>query len=276
MSAGANHATVLGATGFIGRRLTSYLRAQGSIVDAPPRTGADALLASLRGRELGDVFYCVGLTADFRSKPFETIDAHVGLLRRILDECRFRSLTYLSSTRVYINSQTTGEAATLGVKPLDADDLYGISKLMGESLCLASGRNCRVARLANVFGHGDDSQNFLPSVLREAAAGKRVTLRSGPQSAKDYVDLEDVVAWLARLAAGGKHPIYNLASGRNTSNADIARALEACGIATTFAPDAPTTAFPEIDTARIRAEFGPPRGALIDRLPALLAHYAKA
>lgn len=273
MTAAGTHATVLGATGFIGRGLASHLRTQGLNVDAPPRTASSELLAHLRARELGDAFYCIGLTADFRSRPFDTIDAHVGLLRHILDECSFRSLTYLSSTRVYINSQNTGETATLGVKPLEPDDLYGISKLMGESLCLSSGRNCRVARLSNVFGPGDESQNFLSSILREAATAKRVVFRSSPRSSKDYVDLDDVVVWLAKLAAGGKHPIYNLASGRNTPNADIAKSLETCGIATAFEADAPTVAFPEIDTARVCNEFGPPRAALIDRLPQLLAQY---
>jgi len=31
----------------------------------------------------GHVIYCIGLTADFRQKPFETIEAHVSKLAEV-------------------------------------------------------------------------------------------------------------------------------------------------------------------------------------------------
>ncbi len=57
--------------------------------------------ATWRGADLGHAFYCIGLTADFRSRPFETIEAHCGLLKEVLSGSRFSSFVYLSSTRVY-------------------------------------------------------------------------------------------------------------------------------------------------------------------------------
>jgi nucleoside-diphosphate-sugar epimerase len=180
-------ATVFGANGFVGRALLQHLTAEGYAVRAVTR-GDD----TWRDADLGHAFYTVGLTADFRSRPFETIDAHVSLLTRVLRAARFRSFVYLSSTRVYATAGTTNEETAIPVSPGNPDHLYNISKLMGESACLGSGlANVRVARLSNVFGRDLASENFLTAVLREAATETRVSLRTGLASEKDYVWVGD-------------------------------------------------------------------------------------
>lgn len=265
----ATHFTVLGAGGFIGGRLVEHLRGLGFGVDAPERLPAEAYVDGLSGRQLGHAVYCIGLTADFRMRPFETVEAHVGLLQRILERCEFASLTYVSSTRVYLRSERASEAEVLRVDPTQPDDLFALSKLLGEALCLGSGKLCRVVRPSNVFGVGDPSQNFLPSVLREAKRTGRVKIMLSPASAKDFVGVEDVVRWIAEIAVSGTQKIYNLAGGRNISNAEIAEVLGRLGVAVEFAPGGSTVTFPPIDIARVTGEFGPPRVSLIERLPDL-------
>lgn len=263
--------TVLGAGGFIGGRLVSHLRAQNFTVAAPPRLAGEAYVDQLRAKPLGHVVYCIGLTADFRDKPFETVEAHVGVLGRVLARCEFETLTYLSSTRVYIHSAAANETSPLGVDPGVPEDLFNLSKLLGESLCLASGRKYRIARVSNVFGEGDGSQNFLASVLRDAAATGKVRIGLSAQSTKDYVDVRDVVAWLAKIATAGTQTVYNVASGRNTSNAEIAAALQKLGVEVAFEPEGRTIAFPEIDVTRVTREFGAAKSSVVERIPALLA-----
>jgi len=56
---------------------------------------------SLDGRDLGHIIYCIGITADFRRRPHDTITAHVTKLQEVLTRTSFESLVYLSSTRVY-------------------------------------------------------------------------------------------------------------------------------------------------------------------------------
>jgi nucleoside-diphosphate-sugar epimerase len=269
---GAARFTVLGASGFIGSRLAAHLRANGHDVDAPARAAANDYIAALRGRDLGHVVYCIGLTADFRTRPYETVEAHVGLLQRVLAEGAFASLTYLSSTRVYQHSARASETTMLGVDPARRDDIFSLSKLLGESLCVNSGRPARVVRPSNVFGAGDPSENFLPSVLREARRSGRVTIKLSPESAKDYVAVEDVVRWIAKIVVGGTAPIYNLASGANTTNGAIAERLKALGVAVDFEVGGETIVFPPIDNTRVTAEFGPPSVSVIEKLPDLLKH----
>lgn len=266
--------TVLGASGFIGRELVQALKVRGSSVFAPTRNKCGLLdIEALRECELGHVFYCIGLTADFRQRPLDTIEAHVCLLQKFLQNCHFDSFTYLSSTRVYQGAASTCELEELLVKPLDPDHLYNLSKLAGESLCLHSGHNnIRIVRLSNVYGV-NGSNNFLSNVLREAAKTGRVTFHSTPTSAKDYVALEDVVNCLPDIGTLGKQRIYNLASGRNVSNAEIVKVLEESGVQVKFARDAKEWKFPPIDIARFVNEFGGPQYDFIDNLPKLIQFY---
>ena len=170
--------TVLGASGYIGSRLVAHLQAQGHTVWAPTRGDTEVFT-----RPLGHVIYCVGLTADFRTRPFDTVDAHVGLLAEVLRRAQFDSLLYLSSTRVYMGAASTHEDAPLSVLPGDPSYLYNLTKLTGESLCHACGRpGVRVARLSNVVGPGMDSAsgNLVADLLRQARQG-HIVLRSDPQ-----------------------------------------------------------------------------------------------
>ncbi|WP_440108715.1 NAD-dependent epimerase/dehydratase family protein [Acidovorax sp. BL-A-41-H1] len=245
--------TVLGASGYIGSRLVEHLRAQGCDVQAPLRGDAEIF-----ARSLGHVIYCVGLTADFRTRPFDTVDAHVGLLAELLRRAKFDSLLYLSSTRVYMGASSTHEDAPLTVLPGDPSYLYNLSKLTGESLCHASGRAAvRVARLSNVVGPGMDaaSGNLVADLLCQAREG-RVVLRSDPQSAKDYVHVTDVLDWIPRIAVQGRYPVYNVASGRQTTHGQWLKWLqERTGCMVDVLPGAPLQPFPPVDVTRLQDEW---------------------
>jgi len=153
-----------------------------------------------------------------------------------------------------------------------AGDIYNLSKLTGEALCLASGREqVRIARLSNVYGGDDDSENFLPSLMRAANNDGVVTLGTALDSAKDYVALEDVVDILPKIAVSGKQRIYNVASGRNTSNRELVEALRGLtGCRVMVAEDAPAIRFPPLDIARLRADFDFDPKWVVEMLPNLL------
>ncbi|GGH57207.1 sugar nucleotide oxidoreductaseepimerase [Comamonas phosphati] len=246
--------TVIGASGFIGGRLAEHLRNRGHSVWAPSR-GEAALLE----RPLGHVVYCAGLTGNFRTRPFDTIEAHVGLLAQMLRHACFDSLLYLSSTRVYQGAASTDEDAALQVCPHDPSYLYNLSKLTGESLCHASGRTgVRVARVSNVVGPGMDprSGNLVADLLHQARSG-RVELQTSPASAKDYVHLDDAVDWLARIALSGRAKVYNVASGQQTTHAQWLHWLQACTGCSVHHPGTGAVAqhFAPISIKRLQVEW---------------------
>lgn len=261
--------TVLGASGFIGQRLTERLRELNLERYAPARD------EGLAGKHLGDVIYCIGLTADFRGRPFDTVEAHVCKLLQILRSCDFDSLLYLSSTRLYdvVEGSTTEENA-LRVAPLNPSDLYNISKAMGESITLNCGHHTRVARISNVYGGDFASANFLSTIIREAITGGKIVLQTSAASAKDYVSVNDVVDGLIQITIRGRERIYNLAGGVNVSNSELAeslRGLTNCAIE--FSPAAPTVSFPRINIERMQTEFNFTPSRVLSDLPDLLKLY---
>ncbi|HYD15525.1 MAG TPA: SDR family oxidoreductase [Hyphomicrobium sp.] len=265
-------ATVFGAGGFVGRALTAYLRDKGYDVRESVRGDT-----TWRGADLGHAFYAVGLTADFRTRPFETFDAHVSLLVDILRSTQFASFTYLSSTRVYATTSSTDEQTPIPANSSNPDHLYNLSKLAGEAACLGSGlANARVARLSNVFGQDLASNNFLSDVFREAVDTGQVHLRTSLFSEKDYVWIGDVVRALETIAVKSREPITNVAFGRNTTHRQLMDEIRtATGAEISVAPDAPSIIFPQISTTRLDALGVVGRTPLSAKVAELAAAYRR-
>jgi nucleoside-diphosphate-sugar epimerase len=244
--------TVLGANGTIGRSLVERLRADGHIVNTPDRDDLN-----IYRRELGHVIFCIGLTADFRQRPYDTLEAHVNVLADLLQKGNFESLLYLSSTRVYARANKGSENSPLPVLSEDPSDLYNLSKLMGESLCLQDTRvRIRVVRLSNVIGGNDaESDNFVPSITREARSG-RILLQTALDSSKDYIHIDDVVELLPRISISGSNRLYNVASGVQTTHAQwVSELAHHTSCIIEVKPGAPEVRFVPINITRIRSEF---------------------
>jgi UDP-glucose 4-epimerase len=211
-------ATIIGGQGFIGRHLAARLHTAGWDCHIPARH------ASYNKQEdMGHVFYCAGLTADYLKRPFDTVAAHVSLLSQILQASRFQSLTYLSSTRLYDSQPgiVGTEELPLLLNPATPRHIYDLSKALGESLCLVTGKGlARVARLSCVYNDHTDADGFLPGLLRQLIKNRPSLLEvdSSPTFARDYIHLEDVLDALTLIATHGKEGLYNVAGGENIDN----------------------------------------------------------
>lgn len=221
-------ATIVGHKGFIGSHLYSFLSSQKWECYLPDRT----VSWIIPGKNLGHIFYCAGTTSDYLDKITDTIDAHVVLLLKILKSGTFDSLTYLSSTRLYDNAlQLEGnlEDISFALKSSEARNLFDLSKLLGESLCLQIGNpTVRVARISNVYSVGQESQGFIGELLNfvNQNYSSVMAIKGSPQDSRDYLDIEDLLPVLVKIAIKGQSRIYNIASGENTKNLEIASLIE--------------------------------------------------
>jgi nucleoside-diphosphate-sugar epimerase len=244
--------TILGAGGYIGCALVAALEEQGHECVPIARHGRVA-----SSDDHGHVIFCVGLTADFRSRPLDAVEAHVSAVVEFLRTARFETFLYLSSTRIYRGGPLTGEDDPIAVMPRDPEQLYNLSKLAGEATCFSvEDPRVRVARLSSVYGGGMASPSFLATVIADAVAG-HVELWTALDSEKDYVHINDVCTLLPRIALEGAERLYNVAAGVNVSNREIVEILRReTGCSVTVAEGAVSVRDPRIDIARVRDEFG--------------------
>lgn len=226
--------TVLGASGFIGRRIVKTLRGQGEICYAPAKDSEEIF-----ERDLGCVFYCIGLTNDYALRPFDTVNAHVSFLAKILAEAKFDRLVYLSSTRLYDGQRSGDEQDSLLLNPANPRHLYDLSKALGENLCLMnSDGRAGVARLSSVYDESSDAPGFLSELLVKLKTKQEFVLDSSLNLSRDYIHLDDVVTGLKAILDKKISGIVNVASGENVSNQQLMTLLNDFGYRISFArPD---------------------------------------
>lgn len=241
--------TILGSRGFLGSHLLRTLVSRGHSVYTP-----DNINSAVFRAEHGNILYCIGLTADFRMRPFATIESHVCILNKLLKETYFKTLTYFSSTRVYQGAHSTTEDVMLRVDPNRHEDLYSLSKLAAEALCLHSGREgIKILRLSNLVGLRDDNDLFINQVLHDIVTRGSVTLHSSATSSKDYIWVQDAVDAVITMAASTLSGCYNLASGQNQTNYDLLAALRShFEFELEYTERTSEAIYPEIDISKIR------------------------
>lgn len=259
-------ATLIGGNGYVGRHLLARLLRDGWACWVPQR---DDL--KLMHRDLGHVFYCAGLTADYAERPFDTVEAHTSLLNQVLRDTHYTSLVYLSSTRLYdslgssLGNVTATETSPLTLDPNNPRHVYDLSKALGESLCrVASGGRARVARLSCVWGGDQGSEGFLPELMRGVLAAckkqgefARLQVNSSPHFKRDYVHIDDVVDALLALVEPADFGIYNVAGGRNISNTELFKCMfDASGCKVEAISERPSPVLPRISIERMAQTFG--------------------
>lgn len=243
-------ATILGAAGFVGSRLRRRLQAEGL---APFCPGKDD--RTVFEQDLGVVYDCAGLTADYAARPFDTVEAHATLVSRLAERARFDRLIVLSSTRLYDSSaaERACEDDALILRPSEPRHIYDLSKALGENIALTqTGGRGAVARLSNVFDWQAGSPGFLSEWLIRASGEREFTLDSSPGVARDYIHVDDVVDALLAMAAAPAPGIVNVASGELVENGRIAGTFAAAGWRVGFAREAEVPRPPCADVAKLR------------------------
>lgn len=94
------------------------------------------------------------------------------------------------------------------------------------------GLDCRVARLANPYGPGQDltkGQGAVAAFLRQALAREPITIWGDGEIVRDFIHISDVASGLVAIAEaepGIAHATYNVGSGHGVSLNGIVSELE--------------------------------------------------
>jgi len=169
------------------------------------------------------------------------------LFDRIRSYRRVQKVVY-SGAGCAVARKTFGEAeatAEDGPIHLDMDSPYSISKLVGEMYALYYAQRHRTpivrARFQNVYGPGEILgagrwrgtpatvwRNVTPTFVFKALKHDALPLESGGRATRDFIFVEDIARGLIACALGGAPgDVYNIASGIETSIADLATVINA-------------------------------------------------
>jgi UDP-glucose 4-epimerase len=121
--------------------------------------------------------------------------------------------------------------------PLAPLTAYGVSKAAVELYLnhyrVVHGLDCRVARLANPYGAGQDpgrGQGAATTFLHRALTGRPIEIWGDGEVVRDYIHISDAAAGLVAVACASQSDgpwIFNIASGQGVSLNGVVAALEA-------------------------------------------------
>jgi UDP-glucose 4-epimerase len=234
---------VTGASGFLGSRSAELLEANGhDVVRLTRPRGAEragTASASLVYADAGDpetraliadrdaVLHFAGVPdpARARADPARAVRENAGSTLNLLEGCleHGAGLVYPSTLR-----------AALDPPP----DPYAHSKRLGEEACRLHGARTLVVRLTSVYGPGQVAREGATGAIAAFAAraldGEPIVIAGDPARSRDFVYVDDVVAAIEGLLAGGRwNETVLIASGRSTSLLAVAELVrQAAGSST--------------------------------------------
>jgi nucleoside-diphosphate-sugar epimerase len=266
--AGQGRVVLLGATGFIGRRLARSLEEAavarvdvGSALLDLSASGARARLVGLIQPDDTLVFLSA-ITRD-RGRDAATMMRNLAMGQAVaeaLDERPCAHVIYLSSDAAY------GDAAASPITEQTAcspDDLYGIMHLARERMLaeVASRRDIPllIVRPTMVYGGGDTHGSYGPNrFVRSAAAQRRITLFGDGEELRDFIHVDDLTQLLRLALAARTIGVVNAATGVATRFSEVAaliRRLAGAEVTVDRVPRVQPLRHRYFDVSALRAAF---------------------
>lgn len=207
---------VTGATGFIGQHLTKKLVSEGADVavfvldeetkvpDLPVYRGN---LVNLNDIHRAVVRFQPEYVFHLASQPLvdtalkgvlDTLDSNItggrNLLHACLDAATLRSIVYVTTDKVYGDTEDANELSPLR----GTDHPYNASKVCADVLATMYGRvfdlPIAIIRSGNIYGGGDlNFDRLIPYTCRQILRGESIVLRSNGEYLRDYIYIDDIV-----------------------------------------------------------------------------------
>jgi len=225
---------ILGASGFIGRALHARLSREGvEVVGYSSRTldltrrEAFGVLDDILGPETTLVF-ASALTPDRGQTPATLLTnlTMAANLAEYLEGRRLGRLVYIGSDAVYgFDDEVINEDT-----PVAPAGYYALGKYAGERVMETATRTAAVPllvlRVTGVYGPGDPHASYGPNAFaRSLARDRSIRVFGAGEEERDHVYVDDVAEIAARLMQGDAAGVFNVATGRSRSFADVVKTM---------------------------------------------------
>lgn len=213
--------TIFGHTGFLGKNIISQLNKKKINIFLPPRNKFKF------SQNLGSIIYCIG-SDDIIKNPLNAVVSNLLILSKIIEQNKFETFTYISSTRLYLNTNKTNENDDIKVKVSSKNYLFNSLKVAAENFCLSkNNKKIKVVRLSNLYGPNFSNQVYLlPSLIRDSLKKKKIKILINKKSKKNYLYVNDAIKIILKIINKSKYRIYNIASNKRISLENIALTIK--------------------------------------------------
>ena len=233
---GLGRVVVLGASGFLGKAISTQLVSNGADVHGfSSKTlnltdrAAFGALDALVGSETTLIF-ASAVTPD-KGRTVDALDANLQMamnVGRYLEGHPFGKVVYVSSDAVYPMSDDVVTEAS-AVEPAD---FYALAKYAGErvlaNVCGAAKIPLVIVRPTGVYGPGDTHNSYGPNrFISQIENDGKLTMFGEGDDIRDHVYLDDAAAAVVGLTAGDATGVFNVASGESRTFGSVAEQLQA-------------------------------------------------
>lgn len=142
-------------------------------------------------------------------------------------EIKINKFLFSSSAAVY----KPGDRRLTEKIHLEPIDIYGKSKLAAEKeiskFCKNIDLKFTILRLFNVYGPGDQTPHFIPSILKKIKNNIKIKL-GNLNTYRDYIYIDDITNIVVKIIndkLGFENNIYNIGTGVKTSGINIVEIL---------------------------------------------------
>ncbi|MCS6918235.1 MAG: NAD(P)-dependent oxidoreductase [Fimbriimonadales bacterium] len=162
------------------------------------------------------------------ANPRETFEVNVLGALSVLEAMRavgVNRLVFASTGALYPPLDTPLTEET----PLEAQDIYGLTKLHGETTIAyyqqRYGVQATIVRLFNTYGPYETNPHLLPHIINTLKQGTRELTLGNLHPKRDYIYVEDVAEGFYRLGSGNARGVFNLGTGIEYSVQEVVEAL---------------------------------------------------
>lgn len=236
---------VTGSSGLIGRSLTELLEKRGITVlsyDQKIDSRDDILNFQYLKDKMKEADGVVHLAAITRPKsafegPRDCVNINIEGTANVLEAAR-QNKKGNSPWVIFISSRDVfGEPKTLPLTeeaPKDPQNLYGLTKAMGEELCRifseSYGLKTRVLRFTSVYGGSNDLDRVVSKFIIQAVRNEPLTILGTGQEIFDFTHVSDIIQGIWQCIedlAGASKPYddFILSYGQPVSLKDLAEVI---------------------------------------------------
>lgn len=232
-----------GGSGFVGKKLSSFLRSKGHRVFSLSRTEGNhdddyacdltdssqinKILEIFHGYEF-DVFINLSsklMTDNNKEILSENINIASGIIFLAI-KLSPKKIINASSTAVYPNLSGFYDEDAKVMPSINSDAIYGLSKFITENLIdinlLKQGVNCIHLRICQIHGDGMNPQRIIPTLRDELVESKKMTLWGNGERVIPLIEINNLVKIVEKFASNKcSSGVYNVAE-EHMSIKDIA------------------------------------------------------